>query len=66
MVNSSRSELKELTQKITNVQKSLEALECKVLQIDKKVSFSEKISNRKILRGRQCVSGSRCVTGGHK
>ena len=43
MINSTTSELKEFTQKTNGVEKKLEKLECKVLQIENKVSDLETI-----------------------
>ena len=46
LILSTRSELKEFTQKVSDVEKNLEVLECKVLKIEKQVSYSEKNTTR--------------------
>ena len=38
LIHSTMSELQEFTQKVSNVEKNLEVLECKVLKIEKQVS----------------------------
>lgn len=40
LIHSTRSELKKFTQKISDVEKNLEELECKILQIERQVSYS--------------------------
>ena len=46
LILSTRSELKEFTQKVSDVEKNLEVLECKVLKIEKQVSYSENNTTR--------------------
>lgn len=46
LIISTRSEFKEFTQKVSDVEKNLEVLECKVLKIEKQVSYSENNTTR--------------------
>ena len=52
LIISTRSEFKEFTQKVSDVEKNLEVLECKVLKIEKQVSFSEKYNSLLSLENR--------------
>lgn len=45
LIHSTLTELKEFTQKVSDVEKKLEVLESKVLRIEKQVSYSETISS---------------------
>jgi len=44
LIHSTITELKDFTQKVSDIEKNLEVLESKVLRIEKQVSYSETIS----------------------